>query len=403
MCRKKVYLDNARSSLYGPEILKCADEFTSMLANKNITPGDRAKLFRGYLSEARKKVAELINCTPEEIALVESTSHGLGIISQIIEFEPQNNVLICDLEYQASYLCLKRCREKIGFEIRAVKSIDGTITADIFRQYIDEQTKLIILASVQEINGYRCDVKAIADLAHRYGAYLAVDGVQEVGAMEINVKESGVDFYCAGSKKWIGSPYGMGFLYVRSEVVDVLSPPYDSYFNIVLPKQYEDYSSYLENPFRSPFDECNIVSTAQKFEIGGYRNYLGIIGLAKAIEILLRQDTKAIEEKIIVLNRRVTEGLRKLGIETESPKDREHMSSTVSFNLGFKNGNSSEEKKLVNFLLSRNIIVSLRCSTGTGGIRVSMHYYTTEEEIDTFLAVVGEYLSQLKEGVEKRD
>ena len=138
----------------------------------------------------------------------------------------------------------------------------------------------------------------------------------------------------------------------------------------------------------------DIIDTAQKFEINGYRNYLGALGLLRAIEVHLEYGQKNIEERIISLNIRLTEGLRKLGLDTVSSKIRKHMSSSVSFNLGLKDGEAEDEIKLVAYLRDKNILVSCRCSTGTGGIRVSMHYYTKEEDIDALLSAVKEFLSQ---------
>lgn len=389
----KVYLDNACTSVYSDEILSCAEDFIALLKDEKLSASQKTVKLQSFLMNARKRVAELIGCTPDEVALVESTSHGLGIISEIVDLKAEDNVLICDLEYQASYLCLTRKQKRVGFEIRKVKNVDGEITAEIFKNYIDNNTRIIILSSVQEINGYRAEIRTIADLAHEHGCLLAVDGVQEVGALFVDVKASGVDFYCAGAKKWIGSPFGMGFLYIHNDLVNELDPSYDTYFNMLLPKEYPDYPTYLENPDRSPFDYSGVVSTAQKFEINGYRNYLGALGLSKAIEILQAQGLKEIENKIISLNIKLTEGLHKLGIATVSPKKRPNMSSIVSFNFGFIDGGSSEEKKLVEYLLLNNIFVSLRCSSWTGGIRVSMHYYTSEKDIDILLAAIERYLA----------
>lgn len=391
--KRIVYLDNACTGLYSQKVLSCAEIFVALLNEIQTGLVPQSVVLQGLLDEARNKVAELVNCDVSEVALVESTSHGLGIVSEVVDIKPEENVLVCDLEYQASYFCLTRKQRKIGFEIRHVKSKENEITAEIFKKYIDRNTRLIILSSVQEINGYRADLKAISDLAHQYGCYVAIDGVQEVGAMHVDVKKMGIDFYCTGAKKWIGSPFGMGFMYIKKQLIDILEPAYDTYFNALLPKHYPDYDTYLENPDRSPFDEMEMINTAQKFEINGYRNYLGAMGLTKAIEVLQKYGLKEIEEKIISLNLKFTEGLRQLGIDTVSSKDRPHMSSTVSFNLGFKGGGSSEEKKLMDYLLEKNIIVSLRCASWTGGIRVSMHYYTTEEDIDSILFAIGNFLS----------
>jgi selenocysteine lyase/cysteine desulfurase len=390
---KAIYLDSACAGIYPDEVLSCAGDFVELMRNRQFTGSEKTNIMRSYLVACRERVAMLIKCSPDEIALVESTTHGLGIISEIVELTHEDNVLICDLEYQASYLCLRPKQKKAGFEIRKVKSVGGEITAEIFAKYLDQHTKLIVLASVQEINGFRADVKEISALAHRYGCLVAVDGIQEVGAIRVDVKETDVDFYCSGSKKWICNPFGMGFLYIRQELVEKLEPSYDTYFNVELPSGYENYVSYLENPSRTPFDTCPNVRTAMKFEIGGYKNYIGVLGLTRAIDILLDIGLDEIEEKIISLNIRLMEGLKKLGINTCSSENRKNMSSTVSFNLGLEGGKSSLEKELVDYLISHGFIVSLRCSTGTGGIRVSMHHYTADSDIDCILFHVEEFLS----------
>ena len=122
------------------------------------------------------------------------------------------------------------------FTLKEVKSKNGRITAEDFERYIDKHTKVILLASVQEINGFHADVTKIAKLAHAHGCYLIVDGIQEIGALTVDVKALDIDFYCAGGKKWIGNPFGMGFLYIRKELLQELSPPYYSYFDVQVPK-----------------------------------------------------------------------------------------------------------------------------------------------------------------------
>ena len=112
--------------------------------------------------------------------------------------------------------------DEIGFELREVKTSGGRVTADDFRKYIDENTRVILLAAVQEINGFRADVKEIGKLAKEYGCYYIVDGIQEIGAFQVDVKDIDMDFYCAGGKKWLGNPFGMGFLYIKKEHLKTL-------------------------------------------------------------------------------------------------------------------------------------------------------------------------------------
>jgi len=391
---KEIYLDNAATSKPQPRTLACAQRFVELFTNPELSASDITRQMRGFLLSAREKVAQFIGCDTDEVALVQNTTHGLGIIANAIPLEKGDNILVCDLEYQASTVCWKPRIYHVGAELREVKSTNGAVTAADFEAVMDEHTKAIMLASVQEINGYRADVKAITDLCHSRGIYVAIDGVQEVGAMKVDVHELGVDFYTAGAKKWIGNPFGTGFLYIRRELISKLDPMYYGYFSMKFPDKFPDYVSYLEDPARHPFDDVGIIDDATKFEIMGFANYLGALGLREAMQVQLDIGQENIERHIKMLNKHLVEGLTKLGIRMCSPTDEAHMSSIASFNFGFPNGSIEREKKLVAFLQERGIKVSLRSSTGTGGIRISMHHYNTFEEIDALVSGVGAYMRE---------
>ena len=389
---QEIYLDNAATSKPNPRTLACAQQFVELFTNPNKSASDITREMRGYLESARAKVAEFINCDADEIALVQNTTHGLGIIANAIPLDAGDNILVCDLEYQASTVCWKPRIGKIGAKLREVKNVNGTVSAEDFEAVMDEHTKVIMLASVQEINGYRADVKAIAALARAHNCYIAIDGVQEVGAMQVDVRAMDVDFYCAGAKKWIGNPFGTGFLYIKREVAQMLDPMYYGYFSMKYPAKFKDYVSYLEDPARHPFDDDGIINDATKFEIMGFANYLGALGLREALQVQLDIGQEKIEAHIKSLNKHLVTRLAEIGIQVCSPTDEAHMSSIASFNFGFPNGNIDREKRLVQYLQARKILVSLRSSTGTGGIRISMHYYNTMEQIDTLVDIIHNFM-----------
>lgn len=383
---EKVYLDTACTGVPPTQVLSCANQLNALLTDPAISAGNVNRKLRSYMESGRSAVAALIHCSPCEVALVESTSYALGMLANAIPLQPEDNVLVCDLEYQASTLCWKRRQEKIGIEVRKVCSHNGTITAEDFKDCMDEHTRVILIAAVQEINGFRADIAAITRMAHEHNCLVIVDGIQEVGAMAVDVKASGVDFYCAGGKKWLCNPYGMGFLYIRKELLDTVFPEFYSYFNIVISEKYNhDYITYLEDPARSPFDSYSIVREASSFEIGGYSNYLGALGLTAAIDLIQKLGPDTVENRIRMLVNRVLTGLKKLGVIISSPINPVNQSSIVTFHCGLFN-RASVEKQIEQYLQHRNIYVSLRCSTGTGGIRISIHYYNTESEIDTLLS-----------------
>lgn len=391
---REIYLDNAATGIPDRRTLKCAEKFVGLYTNPELSASDITREMRASLVNARRQVARLIHCDIDEVALVQCTTHAMGIISNAIPLEKGDNVLVCDLEYQASTVCWKPRLAKIGAQLREVKSVNGTVSAAEFEAAMDEHTRAIMLASVQEINGFRSDVKAIAELAHRRGCYIAIDGVQEVGAMEVDVHEMGVDFYCAGAKKWLCNPFGTGFLYIRREVAQQLEPMYYGYFSMKVPGRFPDYISYLESPTRTPFDDEGVINDATKFEIMGFANYTGAMGLEEAIQVQLDYGCANIERKIKRLNRHLVDNLASIGIRVCSPEDEAHMSSIASFNFGFPNGDIEREKKLVQYLQQHGIRVSLRSSTGTGGIRISMHYYNELEEIDALTDHIAAFMRQ---------
>ena len=391
----RTYLDSAATNLVAPSVLAKAKEFTDLYLDTEKTTSDVFRIQKASLGEARAAVAHFLGCSPREIALMQSTSHSLGTLSVSLPLEKGDNVLVCDLEYQASVICWKAASEKIGYEVREVKTQGGRVTADDFARYMDEHTKVILLAAVQEINGFRADVKQIGELAHAHGCYYIVDGIQEAGALRVNVKDLGMDFYLAGGKKWLGNPYGMGFMYMREELLDTIRPPYYSYYDIKVPEKYGDYLEYLEDPRRKPFDDYILADDMSVFETGGYGNFLGAMGLTEAIHVLEGVGMENIERHNLALNRKLYDGLSEMGMNMQSPGDEAHMSSIVVFNIdGLKNNSVEKERKLLRFLRERDIFVTVRCSTGLGGVRVSFTYYTGMAEIERFLAAVREFLAQ---------
>ena len=391
----RIYLDSAATNLISERVLQAAETFTDMYRDSERTTSDVFRIQKASLAEARGAVAHFLGCDADEIALMQSTSHSLGTLSQSLPLKKGDNVLVCDLEYQASVVCWKAAMERIGFELREVKTHGGRVTAADFERYMDEHTKVILLAAVQEINGFRADVREIGELAHRHGCYYIVDGIQEVGALSVNVRELGMDFYCAGGKKWLGNPYGMGFLYIRRGLLDTIKPPYYSYYDIQVPAKFGDYLDYLEDPRRQPFDDYCLVRDASVFETGGHGNFLGAMGLTEAIHVLEDVGIDNIEAHNKALNQYLYSSLAEMGFCMQSPGDVQHMSSIVVFNFDGLKGNSVvKERALLQALRAQDIFVTVRCSTGLGGVRVSFHYYTTKAEIDVFLDAVRAFLKE---------
>ncbi|MEW5919869.1 MAG: aminotransferase class V-fold PLP-dependent enzyme [Bacillota bacterium] len=388
---KITYLDTACMGLIDPEVAEEAKQVIASLQNIHIPPTDFTVHLYSYFARARAEAARLLNVTPEEIALVESTSHGLGLIAGSLPLEKEDNILICDLEFFATTLCWQARREKIPFEIRAVATKDGRVDVSDFAARIDENTKAIVISAVQEINGFRVELQEFSRLAREHGCLLIVDGIQEAGALAVDLGETEVDVYCAGGHKWLRNPFGMGFLYVNRNLLPLLKPDFYSYFNALEPEG--GWGEYLESPLRTPFDRLELAETARKFETGGTGNYLGALTLCHSLKKLEETGIKAVEKKVRELGDVLATGLEELGIRLVSPREPRHRSGITSFTLP---GGLEEERKLNARLTQEGVFVSLRYTSGVGGIRVSPHCYNSREDIDRLLEITADLLNKNK-------
>lgn len=398
----RIYLDNAATTIPRPEVFEAGRKYIDKLSGPVMSSYELIDWTSAIAEKARVNVANMLGCGTHEVAFQKSTSQALGTVVGSLPLEAGDNVLVCDIEYQASTACWHPRADNLGIEIRKVETDKKVVTVDDYSRYIDKHTKAILLASVQEINGSRADVAKISELAKKHGIYLIVDGVQEIGEMNVSVKDMGVDFYCSGGKKWIGNPFGMGFMYVNEELLDRIKPPYYSYIDTIVPSKYYDdeptvqaYLAYLEDPARSPFDSFDMKKNATVFESGGYDNYIGLAGLGKAVEVLDNYGFDNVERTNLKHTHMLIDGLQRLGLNVTSPLDEQNMSAIVTFSLGdLSTGNISRERELIEFLYKRDIFVSLRCAAWTGGVRVSPHWFTPDDHIQEFLDGVKAFIKR---------
>ena len=150
---KRTFSDSAATNLVHPRVLNVAKYFTDMISDPNRTTSDVFREQKASLCTAREAVAHFLGCNASEVALMQSTSHSLGSLSVSLPLKKGDNVLICDLEYQASIVCWQAAIERIGFELREVKTRNGRITAADFEKYIYADTKVIMLRRGQEFIG----------------------------------------------------------------------------------------------------------------------------------------------------------------------------------------------------------------------------------------------------------
>src|SRR3990172_2507974 len=309
--------------------------------------------------DIRRSCAKRINAEPDEIAFVKSTSHGLSIVAEGLDWNAGDNLLIYEREFPSNIYPWLNLRRK-GVEVRIIPSRDGRIYIEDIERLIDSKTRLLSISSVQFSNGFRIDLKRVGELCQKKELLLCVDAIQSLGVIPMDVKEYHIDFLSADGHKWLLGPEGIGIFYCKKELVEKLNPPLIGWKSV-------------QNEFDFDHAEFKLKADALRFEEGSM-NLLGIFGLGAAIELLFEVGISNIENQVLALGELIIREAEKRGFAILTPKAREERGGIITFS-----GNC-DPVKMRDALREKSIMVNVR----GGGLRVSPHFYNTAEEISTF-------------------
>ena len=179
---------------------------------------------------ARRAFAALINAKPSEVSLVQNTSSAENLVVDCLGIGRDDGNVVSDLLHFDGALIHLMELQKRGLDLRLARPRDGRIAMHDLETLVDRKTKLIEVSLVSWYNGFQHDLKAVCDLAHAHGAYVDADLIQGAGAVPFDVRASGVDFAACSSYKWLMGDFGLGFLYVREDLLGtVMRRPHWSY------------------------------------------------------------------------------------------------------------------------------------------------------------------------------
>jgi len=173
------------------------------------------------VTRVKAEFAALINASPEELAFIPNTSTGENLVVRGLGIPGTGGNVVTDgLHFDGAILHLQALQAQ-GLELRiAMPTADGRIQVADLDRLIDRNTRLVEVSSVAMYNGFEHDLTAVCGLAHARGAYVYADVIQGVGAVPLDVRASGVDFAAASGFKWLMGDFGLGFLYVRAELIE---------------------------------------------------------------------------------------------------------------------------------------------------------------------------------------
>jgi selenocysteine lyase/cysteine desulfurase len=341
-------------------IAKCAQDGTL---------GDQEAFMMHRLDEARKLAARLLNCTSEEIALVGPTSLALSFVAAGLNFRKGDNILIYHDDYPSNvYPWMALAAQGVQVRLLNTRGLGVIRPVDVMGQ-VDENTRLVALASCHFISGYRIDHAAIGKFLRERGILFCLDAIQTVGAFPTTVEH--VDFLAADAHKWLLGPCAAGIFYVRRELQDKLNPPIYGWHNVRSPNFVAQ-------------DKIEFRNDARKFEAGTH-NLLGLTGLIAAMELALKIGVENIAAELARKRAWFASALLAKNFSVLNPKPEPgNVSSITSIFQPGKDFTPLHKK-----LTDAGVVTSLRTDRkGQHYIRFSPHFYNTDEELQRAVDLV---------------
>lgn len=357
------FLNTAFSSPVATSVYQASQAFL----DERMASPDGMQSWDETAEETRGLVARLIGADPGEIAFATSAAMGTNIVAEGLQLKPGDNVVLDDLAYPTDTLLWQRKAEELGFQVRKVANVEGQVPFQAMEEAVDDHTRLITVSEVSYINGFRYDLKRLADLAHAYDALLLSDSTQSLGAVILNVRDADVDFVTCGAYKWLLGPIGVAFFYIKRELQDRFAPFAYGW------KQISKYV-YSDDRTKAPdVERCSFFDDARRYEFASI-NLQGVYGLRAALELVEQIGLEWIEQRTVELNSRLRAQLMGEGFELFTPSDTE--SGITTFYV-------EGETSLLEYLKEQHISVTARA--GCEQVRVSPHFYNSEDEVDLFV------------------
>jgi len=329
------------------------------------------EIWLGEIANVRQKFANIIGAQVHEVAIAPNVSTALSSIASAFDYSKRNKVLLADMDFPTlAYQWLVKAR--FGVERVFVESPDRVyVPPELFETKIDEKTALIATSRVFFTSGYIQDIRSVADIAHKHGAYLLVDDYQGTGQIPLNVVAQDIDILVTGTLKWLLGGPGLALVYIREGLIPLLQPSITGWFGHAEQFQFKT----REFTFRPD---------AARIELGTPA-MAPIYTANGGLDIVKEISVERICERTRYLTNDLIARAREHGWTVHAPSEPERRSSIVMLEL-------ERPEEIVKGLVARNIITDHR----PGLLRISPYFYNTIEENAIVIDAISEILASRK-------
>jgi selenocysteine lyase/cysteine desulfurase len=326
--------------------------------------------FMAEIESIRRVSARLINANSDEVALLGPTSLGLSLVALGIDWKDGDEVVCYPDDYPANVYPWLALANKGVRVVELKPERVGEITPELVLQALTPKTKLVALASCHFLSGFRLDYEGIAEELNRRGVLFCLDAIQSLGATTIDVRH--IDFLAADSHKWMLGPLGAGIFYVKRKNFELLKPALMGAWNI-------------RSPGFIAQEQIEFEPSARRYEPGAL-NMLALHGMKASLELILGLGVKQIEARLLDLRSFCEDRLLVRGFRVLGHANRRSQKSGIT-TIAIENPETAVEQ--ARKLRDNRVDVSMRQTrTGISCLRLSPHFYNTEDEIEEVIKIL---------------
>lgn len=373
VCQRMVYMNTGWSGPSPISVVQAIKDRLDYEMEQGPTSPEVYESGKALQEKLQQAVAQLLNASPEEICLTENTTEGLNIAINGLPWRAGDEIITCDLEHSSVLVPSYFQQSRHGVVVK-VLPIATDEAPDVILGKIEaamtERTRLVFLSHIQYSCGLRMPVKEIGELARVRGALLLLDGAQTAGHIPLDVRDMGCDFYSIPAHKWLLGSEGAGALYIRKELIPEVQPT-----KVAGRAALPGNDPYRFEPYTDSIDKFLITSSSTALRAG----------MLEAIGAIQEIGLEEIEARNLYLAETLKQALQLVpGVKLLSPLGREGSSGLVSFAV-----DGVDPPAVVSRFWDRHRIVA-RSVGFPSCIRVSLHVFNTEEEVDKVVEAVRE-------------
>jgi cysteine desulfurase / selenocysteine lyase len=367
--KKTIYMNNGAVAPTPLSTIKAVTDFMLKCAETGPDAAQISDYIESLLDELRTRVAYLINCDRDEVVLVQSTTEGLNIVANGIDWKLQDAIVVRGgrHEHYANYLPWVSVSHRKGVQLRELAiDVNGLFEIDDL-DTLTKGARFVTMSHALYNTGTIMPLEEVGKIAKANNSLFCVDAAQSAGTIPIDVKKIQCDFMAFPGFKWLCGPTGIGVFYCSKKAAEMVSPPAIGIESARLSEQ--NLIAYLDMPTR--------------FQ-AGFRNFPGAAGLEASLRYILRIGLETIRKKNMKVAGVLRDELTKIsGVNIYGPDDESRRTSIVTFTL------PADSSTIVKRLEQNGIIFAARdIGNGKKAVRAAPHFFNSEEEAATAISYI---------------